>query len=1683
MGSLLKPWLGEEVEEEVDMALEYWETDPKQRTRIEHSQAQEAMFEDDGSNLRIQVQMALSARAHVQIVNVRVAVPIRIVHLLTCLQFTQVEDDEPIDAIVSDSVNSIKVRFSNVVERRFEEKHKRPITSNTRGGIMYIKEFEIVIPQFGTADEDPVFLLVSNAIYEGSPSSQIFGRPTPIQSRQKMKRLLERFHKVKFEENSDGAEIVGSGMESDDDAMSQGEPNTVNERPAASQTQFGTQAAFSQVPFMPRREKGSPKGIKMEPRDPISQQKPSEQGNTRQPLQQKPAPNLQQILGLLSARPRGADSSKKAPMPHSPAPPKTSSGNALGSQSQSGYQSPRSRPQGGRNVVDENDEPAVVNAFADTDAPISLGMDDPTKVHGLGNQEAADEHPSADAIVPLDSAGPIADAQRMDVVHNNTPTSYQLPIPSTSTVPTTNSSVPSVVQTIEKDITAGSSQEHRVPLIYHKAWNFVLPATRSACRIPQDQAEILKKPCSVLPPRIGHQFPVGNMPNTVLASVTSQVEERRRKEDLTAKTNEPINHLDAVDSDTESILEKDVPDAMDDILDTDPPQSTQSIDWSPSPPRLANRAADLPPDSSLPEKEDADETGLPSEAHKVKNSKPKGPSVPSSPPGPSSPDGLPRELMDDDDESDLETSVPKAYIRPKQVKLASPSPNAKAHVPAMKRQISSSGKPYTHLHAPKDTRPWQVITSSSSGRIQSSTQQYQSPSREDKISSSAPVIPCSYEAIRSPPLRTPQNIVGVDGAGEGATKSPPDEEDELIQRQIQNEMNSQSSQRQHFSSAPSRNQPTPSSPSRRDEDISERRAPSTESPSSRRHSGNPPIKREAHSPPPPDEPRKRAKKVHSNFHFSQDIPLSQNPSDHLREQRRQFFAKREHEPSHLRQKSNSSASGLSEPESALSPANHLQEQRRNVSTRIKQESDDEQNVLRRSTQPSGSLPRPLVSSDVDSDMSQPTTPAKVKAEYHDDDQALLPIMETEDVSRSVSHDAMEVDVPAQEQFHMSRAGTAPHSATNEEPVDVTRGTSIVEETEFPVQREMDVRKAQVAVKAAAGVPVAIGSPRTRSAVSKNGSASKLSQMAKDKSQNRYSMSNKAYRRLTERLKKKVSKVQQRLRGQTFSADGALTSTQKRCMKEQSKLFRQAEKHGIKLDIDEFKLPYQKTGQPDPMEGISEYEDDLDALSDGSSIHDSHTRKWAKRPIPDDSDDEVGLDASSSVDSGNKTQAAPASTSREAVPHASQATRGDRIRRTKTNATAPVDQEIRPPAEKTASTTAGPLKPTTGADLAQPPQDTGDKGPTPLTEVGPSGTASDAAKPSGVLAQFSQVYPEYTGNHKHFLNLCHQLDWMKKGGRPLHPYLWDDYIIRHQIEYKIHMEECSNEGTDPLPWSKYYVDKILMPRFNKGVMNPDSLEKLFSEQEKPLRPVIHKNVSHFEPIHEKDLPPRALPRVDGFPRGRDSYRPDYSKPPQRIGANNIPVSSTNSKRVNNQQQGSSGTQPQQQSKQPSAPSVTLPASSRAAHSAAPGSVQPPFASTANSAAHAKPTQPALTAPSKPFKSPGAVPQALPRAPASNKATIATSKMSPASAPPSKVTKAASQTAAKRLNGMSAPSSASATTAKASLQPPAKTLNGMPAPPPPASSAASGKEKGKNMFQMFKERYNKPRPGGSRAGSTV
>ncbi|GME61814.1 telomerase holoenzyme est3 subunit [Neofusicoccum parvum] len=79
MGSILKPWLGEEVEEEVDMALEYWETDPKQRTRIEHSQAQEAMFEDDGSNLRIQVQMALSARAHVQIVNVRVAVPVRIV--------------------------------------------------------------------------------------------------------------------------------------------------------------------------------------------------------------------------------------------------------------------------------------------------------------------------------------------------------------------------------------------------------------------------------------------------------------------------------------------------------------------------------------------------------------------------------------------------------------------------------------------------------------------------------------------------------------------------------------------------------------------------------------------------------------------------------------------------------------------------------------------------------------------------------------------------------------------------------------------------------------------------------------------------------------------------------------------------------------------------------------------------------------------------------------------------------------------------------------------------------------------------------------------------------------------------------------------------------------------------------------------------------------------------------------------------------------------------------------------------------------------------------------------------------------------------------------------------------------------------------------------------------------------
>ncbi|OJD36823.1 telomerase holoenzyme est3 subunit [Diplodia corticola] len=1453
---ILQPWLAATVEDEVEGAMGYWEMSPSQRAKCTASQALEVMYEDDGSNLRMEVYRNVKDKAFVQLV-----------------EFTQVEDDEPIDAVVSDSESSIKIRFSKKLREQLEEKMRRRITQCTKGGMVRLKQFEIIVPRFNASDGDPMHLLLKDAELYGGHGAAVYGHPRPIETSPKIRRLLRRFHRTHSENGSDDSASEHTPEGSDDEVLSQGDPSE------ASQSQFGTQAPFSQPPVLHKRDGTtipSPTMIKKEP---------IEQTSAWKQVQPKSA-NTRQVLALLGQQ-RGHHVPADASMPP-PARPGAMRQHSHSPLSHSKVQSPKQNVI--RDVAEEEHEEVADQVMDVADISDLIALDEnpivtsdpresenPVEEHGPGKSNASEETGFSAELQLLKGAGN----------PNNTPTSYQIPAVSSSTVTTTNSSLPNVLPTTEKDPVAQASQKCKERLFHHPRWNCVLPATRSACNIPPDQENILERPDSILPSPVGHHFPVGNIPRHILIKLSTKAEERSGILQ--------VPEDDAEDSEDHSIEPENVP--------------TSDISWPESPVRTVKRLADLPPDSSVPEEQDTGESAMFSQRRGANNSH--HPDIPSSPPHTSSQSKFQDDPMDD--ESDLETSVPQAFSYAQQERFPKSQAgrldelDSRKDPPSdrMSRHVSSSGQLYTHLHLPETSQPLQMTNSSVSGVTLPVTQPPRSPLREEhSISSSAPVMPCSYEVARAP--HNTQHGSTFDGSAESKMVSLPDQEDALVERQIQNEQASRPSQRRNLASPPFQDRNTSASPTVRCERASQCETSPARSSPYPPACKDPPIKREAQSPSPPNESRKRVKKSHTNFHFSQDPPISQDPSAHLRSARRQFFTNREMDSpvdeSRQRRGSGSSASSQVESELGNSPARSFSARSTRYSVQVKKEhAEEEPNNDSGSRQPSTSGIRRPASSGTNSDTPRVETLVGVKAEAIEDDGPSLSLMETDATSRRTSHEAMDIDIPTGEHYQASAVDL---TTTEAQCANTAEDTTHVEETVLLGHSKSPQNEAHIVPPTDAGIADSMGTP----------------------------------------------------------------------------------------------------GDP----------------------------------------------------------------------------------------TAPsLVEKMMPPTTRPQQTAAN--------DTSVNPRGGADAGLTELGQTEPPGKDPGVTKPTDIFDQFSQAYPEYTGNRKHFENLCGQLEWLRSIERGLHPFLWDDYIIRSRIDFKNYTEGCADEGIDPLPWYKYYVEAIYTPRFKRGIMNPAMLERFFAEQGRPLKPVIHSNVSRMEPAAERGPPSTITPLVDNTPRSRDNHRP---RGPRRRGR----------KTASNLQYGSTGSPLQQIANRPAAHPTTFPATGP---SPAPNDKALPSVTSIAHPLPRRPPQPVPAPASGPSpKPPAATAQRPPRGPGQNRPP-APAPLSSATSARAAITSSARAVSNKSLiplssragpeltakgivkhattrnndndnskrNGNSMPAPSTSTNEKRP--------NGMPGPPPPASSAqressnAKGdKPKPKTMFTMYKEqRKNRSRPGGSRAGSTA
>ena len=110
-------------------------------------------------------------------------------------------------------------------------------------------------------------------------------------------------------------------------------------------------------------------------------------------------------------------------------------------------------------------------------------------------------------------------------------------------------------------------------------------------------------------------------------------------------------------------------------------------------------------------------------------------------------------------------------------------------------------------------------------------------------------------------------------------------------------------------------------------------------------------------------------------------------------------------------------------------------------------------------------------------------------------------------------------------------------------------------------------------------------------------------------------------------------------------------------------------------------------------------------------------------------------------------------------------------------------------------------------------------------------------------RFKAIYPMYPGDSKHFGAICRKISQLVKLNKMEHQSLWDDFIIRHKVDYSQYLRKCAEEAEDAVPYEVFYKTEVEGPQYQKRVISQQNLDEapsLFGQQFSP-KPV------HAEPI--------------------------------------------------------------------------------------------------------------------------------------------------------------------------------------------------------------------------------------------
>ncbi|KZF24181.1 hypothetical protein L228DRAFT_281284 [Xylona heveae TC161] len=95
-------------------------------------------------------------------------------------------------------------------------------------------------------------------------------------------------------------------------------------------------------------------------------------------------------------------------------------------------------------------------------------------------------------------------------------------------------------------------------------------------------------------------------------------------------------------------------------------------------------------------------------------------------------------------------------------------------------------------------------------------------------------------------------------------------------------------------------------------------------------------------------------------------------------------------------------------------------------------------------------------------------------------------------------------------------------------------------------------------------------------------------------------------------------------------------------------------------------------------------------------------------------------------------------------------------------------------------------------------------------------------PLELFQHFRNAYPEYQGSFKHFSGVCNRIHQLTAQGQLFPQCLWDDFIVRHNTEYRSYLAECHSNFVDPDKYESYYQN-ITSIRYTGNIITRQTLK--------------------------------------------------------------------------------------------------------------------------------------------------------------------------------------------------------------------------------------------------------------------